>query len=54
MEEVESARTALKQDQKLVSSNPSHHFAFSFDLQKALPFPKLTLYAVYYKGNLKC
>lgn len=37
---AESARNALKQDQKRVSSNSSHHFGFSFDLQKALPFPK--------------
>lgn len=49
---AESARNALKQDQERVSSNPSHYFGFSFDLQKALPFPKLTTSVAYYKCNM--
>lgn len=49
---AESARNALKQDQERVSSNPSHYFGFSFDLQKALPLPKLTTSVAYYKCNM--
>lgn len=40
------------QDQELVSSNPSHYFSFSFDFQKALPYPKLTSSVAYYKYNM--
>ena len=49
---AESARNALKQDQQRVSSDPSHYFGFSFDLQKVLPFPKLTISVAYYKCNM--
>ncbi|KAI4482021.1 hypothetical protein M0804_009040 [Polistes exclamans] len=48
---AESARNSLKQAQEQVSRN-SDYFAFSFDLQKALPYPKLTTAVAYYKRNM--
>jgi len=49
---AESARNSLKQDQEQVSRNSDYYFAFSFDLQKALPYPKLTTSVAYYKRNM--
>lgn len=52
LEKAELARKALKEDQNLASMNPDKYFAFSFDLQKALPYPKLTVSVAYYKRNM--
>ena len=49
---AESARNLLKQAQEQVSSNSDYYFAFSFDLQKALPNLKLTTSVAYYKRNI--
>ncbi|GFY53426.1 uncharacterized protein TNIN_488201 [Trichonephila inaurata madagascariensis] len=49
---AESAWNSLKQDQEQVSRNLDYYFAFSFDLQKALPYPKLTSSVAYYKRNM--
>lgn len=49
---AESARNSLKQAQEQVSRNSDYYFAFSFDLQKALPYPKLTTSVAYYKRNM--
>lgn len=40
---AELARKCLKEDQNLASKNSDNYFAFSFDLQKALPYPKLSV-----------
>ena len=39
---AESARNSLKEDREQVSRNSDYYFSFSFDLQKALPYPQLT------------
>jgi hypothetical protein len=39
----ELARRSLQEDQERASRNPDEYFAFTFDLQKALPYPKLSV-----------
>ena len=34
------ARKCLEEDQKKAAENPDEYFAFSFDFQKALRFPR--------------
>ena len=46
------ARKALQEDKILATESPVRYFAFSFDLQKALPYPKLSVSIAYYKGNM--
>lgn len=46
---AESAWKSLEHDQSLTLRNSDHYFAFSFDLQNALPYPKLNTSVVYYK-----
>ena len=46
------ARKALQEDKILATENPERYFAFSFDLQKALPYPKLSVSITYYKPNM--
>lgn len=52
LQKAELARNTLKDDQKTAMEDPDHFFAFSFDLQKALPYPKLSVSAAYYKRNM--
>lgn len=49
---AELARKSLKEDKDLARNNPNVYFAFSFDLEKALPFPKLSVSIAYYKRNM--
>ena len=49
---AESAKNSLKEDQEQVSRNSDYYFSFSFDLQKPLPYPKLTTSVAYYKRNM--
>ena len=49
---TESTRNSLKEDQDQVSRNSDYYFSFAFDLQKALPYPKLTTSVAYYKRNM--
>lgn len=46
---ADQARNALKSDQKKASDNI---YVLTFDLQKALPFPKVATSVAYYKKNL--
>ncbi|UYV82284.1 hypothetical protein LAZ67_21001583 [Cordylochernes scorpioides] len=49
LEEAERARSLMAADRKAASDK---FFVFSFDLEKALAFPKLTTSVAYYKRNL--
>ncbi|CAG9829537.1 unnamed protein product [Diabrotica balteata] len=49
LRKAEQARSALKVDKEKSSS---HDYVFTFDLQKALAFPKLTTSVAYYKRNM--
>lgn len=51
LRKAEAARTAQANDATL-SKNDSNVYAFTFDLEKALPFPKLTTGIAYYKRNM--
>ncbi|KYM87988.1 hypothetical protein ALC53_03206 [Atta colombica] len=52
LKNVELARKALQEDKILASKNLDKYFAFSFDLQKALPYSKLSVSIAYYKRNM--
>jgi len=52
LKNAELARKALQEDKILASKNPDKYFAFSFDLQKALPYPKLSVSIAYHKRNI--
>lgn len=52
LRQAELTRESLRKDQNLALHNPDHYFSFSFDLLKALPYPKLTTSVAYYKRNL--
>jgi len=52
LKNAELARKTLQEDKILTSKNPDKYFAFSFDLQKALPYPKLSVSITYYKQNM--
>lgn len=47
----EKAREAMKADTEK-SANDHSYYTFTFDLEKSLPFPKLTCQLAYYKRNL--
>ena len=47
----EAARNALKDLSEKCKEN-SNVFGLSFDQQKALPFPKLSVFIAYYKRNM--
>lgn len=51
LRKAEAARTSMKLD-KEKSQKDKLYYAFTFDLQKALPFPKLTTSVAYYKRNM--
>lgn len=53
LKNAESARKCMQEDKILASQNPDRYFAFSFDLQKALPYPKLSVSIAYYKRNVR-
>lgn len=52
LQNAELSRKALQEDKILASENPDKYFAFTFDLQKALPYPKLSVSIAYYKRNM--
>lgn len=55
LRKVEKARDSMKTDELLAKENNStDYYLFSFDLQKALPFPVLNVSVAYYKRNLYC
>ena len=49
LERAEQARSVLQFDQQKASEDT---YVCTFDLQKALPFPKLSTSVAYYKRNL--
>lgn len=51
LRKAEAARTSMKLDTEK-SKNDKLFYAFTFDLQKALPFPILTTSVAYYKRNV--
>ncbi|PSN54975.1 hypothetical protein C0J52_02354 [Blattella germanica] len=51
LRKAQKARDSLKADQELAKNN-DETYIFTFDLQKALPFPKLSTSVAYYKRNL--
>lgn len=51
LKNAELAWKAL-QDEILASKNQDKYFAFSVDLHKTLPYPKLFVSIAYYKGNM--
>ena len=51
LRKVEKARESMKVDTEK-SASGSSYYAFSFDLEKSLLFPKLTCQLAYYKRNL--
>jgi len=52
LKNVELTRKALQEDKILASKNPDKYFAFFFYLQKAIPYPKLSVSIAYYKQNM--
>ncbi|XP_054734742.1 uncharacterized protein LOC129242214 [Anastrepha obliqua] len=50
---AEQARKSLTDDIQKAKDNPSEYYAFTFDLQKALAYPKLSVSVAYYKRNIK-
>lgn len=50
LRKAESAREAMKKDSEK-SKSDGKYYAFTFDLEKALAFPKLTCQVAYYKRN---
>ena len=52
LKNAELARKALQEDKILATENPERHFAFSFDLQKALTYPKLSVSIAYLKRKM--
>ncbi|KAI4482024.1 hypothetical protein M0804_009043 [Polistes exclamans] len=52
LQNAELSRKALQEDKILASENPDEYFAFTFDLEKALPYPKLSVSIAYYKRNM--
>lgn len=51
LRKAEAARESMKRD-AVRSRNDDTFYAFTFDLQKALPFPILTTSVAYYKRNM--
>ncbi|CAG9826576.1 unnamed protein product [Diabrotica balteata] len=51
LRKAELARTSMKKDTEKAQTDDSY-YAFTFDLEKALPFPKLTTSIAYYKCNM--
>jgi len=51
LRKAELARTSMKDDAKISKDDPSV-YSFTFDLEKALAFPKLTTTQAYYKRNM--
>lgn len=51
MRKAEAARNSLRQDTKKAKEDQSF-YVMTFDLEKALPFPKLTTSVAYYKRNM--
>ncbi|XP_046820766.1 uncharacterized protein LOC124425043 [Vespa crabro] len=52
LQNVKRARNCLIEDQKKSKENPREYYGISFDLQKALPYPKLSVSLAYYKRNI--
>ena len=52
LQNAERARNCLAEDQRKAKENSREYYGFSFDLQKALPYPKLSVSLAYYKRNL--
>ena len=46
---AEQARKSLTDDIQKVKDNPSECYGFTFDLQKAVSYPKLSVSVAYYK-----
>ena len=51
LRKAEKARQSMEEDTKM-SDSDSSYYAFTFDLEKSLSFPKLTCQLAYYKRNL--
>uniref|UniRef100_A0A6P7GRT0 Uncharacterized protein LOC114345931 n=1 Tax=Diabrotica virgifera virgifera TaxID=50390 RepID=A0A6P7GRT0_DIAVI len=51
LRKAEAARSAKDEDAKQSKDDPNY-YAFTFDLEKALPFPRLTTGIAYYKRNM--
>lgn len=49
---AEDARKCLAKDKALAILNKGKTYSFTFDLEKALPFPTLTCSIAYYKRNM--
>ena len=52
LKSAEKARQSLKDDNEKAKDNPSEYYGFTFDLQKPLPYPKLSVSVAYYKRNM--
>lgn len=53
LRKAENARQSLKKDGEDAKENPEI-YTITIDLQKALPFPKLSVSEAYYKRNMYC
>lgn len=53
LRKAEKSRACMKEDGELAKSNPDT-YVISMDLQKALPFPVLTVSDAYYTRNMYC
>ena len=49
---TEQARKILSDDIQRAKDNPSEYYGFTFDLQKALAYPKLSVSVACYKRNM--
>lgn len=56
LRKADKARDSMKTDSLLAKDEniKNYYYVFSFDLQKALPFPVLNVSVAYYKRNLYC
>lgn len=52
LRKAEKARRSLNDDRALAIINKGNVYGFTFDLEKALPFPTLTCSIAYYKRNM--
>ncbi|XP_047347879.1 uncharacterized protein LOC124948386 isoform X2 [Vespa velutina] len=52
LQNIERAKNYLAEDQKKSKENPREYYGILFDLQKALPYPKLSVSLAYYKRNI--
>lgn len=54
LRKAEKARESMKTDKRKAEESPDRTYTCTMDLQKALPFPVLTVSEAYYRRNMYC